>query len=283
MLSQTAAAQTTEITSIEQIVGSLLSRVTTLEAGAASGSCGPDSARSWNVLGHSDGSTATRSIGSHGPGSSDDNRNTRRRRDTFSSPEDEQSRSAVLLWFPCEQYDKGITKWIDNLWEESNIPAYNKLVRIHCKAGSVSVRLVFETRGKCEDFVVQFQDDGIPYAINSPFCCANTTITVRQSRSIEDREIGKQFAHVWKELADQHKVLFAEGDDEGVFIILALDTRSQILNIKDRRNGIGKPVFKIASLGSGQTFTLVTPGLSVPGVFPEVLQRVLSQANKVNV
>ena len=51
------------------------------------------------------------------------------------------------------------------------------------------------------------------------------------------------------------------------------------LSIKDRRNGIGKPVFKIAPLGSGQTFTLVAPDPSVPGISPEVLQRVLSQAN----
>ena len=34
-------------------------------------------------------------------------------------------RSAVLLRFPCEQYLKGITKWIDTLWEESNMPACN--------------------------------------------------------------------------------------------------------------------------------------------------------------
>ena len=43
------------------------------------------------------------------------------------------------------------------------------------------------------------------------------------------------------------------------------------------------PVFKLALLGSGQTFTFVTPELSVPGVSPDVLQRVLSQANKVYV
>ena len=60
-------------------------------------------------------------------------------------------------------------------------------------------------------------------------------------------------------------------------------TRSQVLSIKDRRNGIGKLVFKRASLGSGQTFTLVSPDLSVPGVSPDVLQRVLSQANSAKV
>ena len=87
----------------------------------------------------------------------------------------------------------------------------------------------------------------------------------------------------WRELADQLKLLFPDGDDEGAFIIPALDARSQLLSIQDRRNGVGKPVFKLASLGSGHTFTLVTPELSVPGSSPKVLQRFLSQANKANV
>ena len=50
-----------------------------------------------------------------------DNRNTRRRLYTFSSPDDEQARSAILLQFPCEHYHKGVTKWIDNLWEKSSM------------------------------------------------------------------------------------------------------------------------------------------------------------------
>ena len=55
-----------------------------------------------------------------------------------------------------------------------------------------------------------------------------------------------------------------------VFSLPALDARSQILSIKDRRNGIEKPVFKLAPLNSGQTFTLVTLDLSVPGISPDV-------------
>ena len=102
-------------------------------------------------------------------------------------------------------------------------------------------------------------------------------------KSLEDRE-GQQFSLLWRVLADQLKILFPEGDDEGAFIIPALDTRSHVLSIKDRRSGIGKPVFKLAPLGNGQIFTLVAPDLSVLGVIPDgVLQRVLSQANKVNV
>ena len=135
-LAQTVAAQTTKITNIEQNVGSFAARVTSLEANEASGSSSPDSARSWNMLGQSKGSTATGSLGSNGPGSSD------------------------------------------------------KLVAIHYKAGFVSATLVFETRAKCQDFVARDKDDGIPCEIDSP--------TLRQSKSLEDWEIGKQFAPLWR-------------------------------------------------------------------------------------
>ena len=47
---------------------------TSLETTAASVSSSPDSTRPWNILGQSTGSTATGSLGSHGPGSSDDKR-----------------------------------------------------------------------------------------------------------------------------------------------------------------------------------------------------------------
>ena len=63
-LSQTVAAQTTKITSIEQIAWSLSTRVTTLETGAAPGSIVLHSARSWTVLGHV---TALQSLGLSGP------------------------------------------------------------------------------------------------------------------------------------------------------------------------------------------------------------------------
>ena len=80
-----------------QAVGSLAARVSALEAGAASASSVSGSAGSWPLPGQVDGSTAA---GSHDPGSSKEDRNTRRRLDKFSSPDDENARSAVLLRFP---------------------------------------------------------------------------------------------------------------------------------------------------------------------------------------
>ena len=127
------------LTEMEQNFSAITARMCKFETRAASASNVSGSARSWPTLEHVDGSTAARF---HGPGSSDDNKNTRRRLDPSSSAEDEQSRSAVLFRFPCEQYLKGVTQWIDTLWDESGMLACDKPTRIHCKAGSVSVRLL---------------------------------------------------------------------------------------------------------------------------------------------
>ena len=104
------AAMEQNVNTLTENVSSLTARICKIETNATSVSSGSGSVRSWNILGHSNGSTATGSLGSHGPGSSDDNRNTSRRLYTFSSPEDEHARSAVLLRFPCEQYHTGI-RW----------------------------------------------------------------------------------------------------------------------------------------------------------------------------
>ena len=87
-------------------------------------------------------------------------------------------------------------------------------------------------------FFARCKDDGIPNEIDSPFCSVKTTITVRQSRSLEDREIGKQFAPLWEVLAEQLKILFPEGGDEGAFIVPALDARSQVLSIRIRETAL---------------------------------------------
>ena len=126
----------------------------------------------------------------------------------------------------------------------------------------MSIRLVFETRGKCQDFVVRYK-------------CVNPD----QLKSERSENTSCRYGKSWL----TNLVLFPDADDKGVFIIPALDSRSQILSVKDRRNCIGKPVFKLAPLGSGQTFVLVASDLSVPGISHEVLQQVLSQTNQPHV
>ena len=45
------------------------------------------------------------------------NRDTRRRLHTFSSPGDEHVRSAVFLRFPCEHHHTGVMNWINSVWK----------------------------------------------------------------------------------------------------------------------------------------------------------------------
>ena len=201
--------------------------------------------------------------------SSNDNRNTRRRLDPSSSPADEHARSAVLPRFSCEQYHTGL-RGGSTLFGKGprcvhTINLSEFIVKqVLCRSG---LYLNHEPNVKILLSDIKRKD-----VIDSPFCCTKTNIIVRQSTSIEDREIGKQFAPLWRELADQLKIFFPDGDDEGAFIVPALDVRSQVLSMKYRRNGVGKPVFKPAPFGSGQTFAFVSPELSVPGVLPDVLQ-----------
>ena len=71
---------------------------------------------------------------------------------------------------------KGVAQWIETLWDESGMLACNKPTRIHCKAGSVSTSLVFETRGKCQYFVVRYMvviQSTVPSAVPTLIQCVN--------------------------------------------------------------------------------------------------------------
>ena len=50
-----------------------------------------------------------------------------------------------------------------------------------------------------KDFAARYKDDGISYAVDSSVCIFS------QSKSIEDREIGRRFAPLWEALAAKLK------------------------------------------------------------------------------
>ena len=52
------------------------------------------------------------------------------------------------------------------------------------------------------------KDDGLTYDIDSPFCNVSTHNTVGQSKSVEDREIGRRFVLVWKVLSTKLQEIF---------------------------------------------------------------------------
>ena len=58
----------------------------------------------------------------------------------------------------------------------------------------------------------QQRDDGLLYAVDSPFCNTSATTTVRQSKSPEDREIGRRFKPLWEVLAPKLQEIFPDKD-----------------------------------------------------------------------
>ena len=72
-ITETLGRFATRLTEMEENSNAFATRMCKLETGAPSGSSGPNLARLWIILGPSDGFPATGSLGSYGPGSSDDN------------------------------------------------------------------------------------------------------------------------------------------------------------------------------------------------------------------
>ena len=194
---------------------------------------------------------STGSLGSHGPKSSDDNRNTRCRLDTFSCPEDEHARSAVLLRFLCEQYHAGVSAWINSIGEKSNIPAHNKPIRIQCKTGSLSVRLVFETRAKCQDFgSIQGWVKVSPTKFIVHFAKAEPVSLFANTSHFKTVKLDNILRLCGKFWPNSSKFLFLKEMTQVHFHCpCAFDVRSRVLSIKDRRNGVGKTSVQTCSFG----------------------------------
>ena len=171
------------------------------------------------MLGQSNGSTPTKSPGS-------------RRLDTFSSPEDEHARSAVSLRFPCEQFHTGITNWITSLWEDSCQPSTNRsefiAKQVPCRPDSYSKQEP-NVRTLWPDFKMMVSPLKLtfPSAASKQLSRFANPNHLKTERSESNSRLCGEF---WPN---------SDGDDEGAFIVPALDARSQVLSIKDRKNGVG--------------------------------------------
>ena len=78
-----------------------------------------------------------------------------------------------------------------------------------------------------------------------------------------------------------YKKNFPERDEHNFFIVPAFDARSQILSILDRRNGEGKPVFRLAPPDHEQSFEITAPNMCVPRISDDVLRQIISQASQL--
>ena len=162
---------------------------------------------------------------------------------------------------------------LDKVWETANVPAFNRPIRIHCKTGSLSAKLVFETRAKCQHFAARYKDDGIPYAVESPFCKFQYQYhgpPVQEKLEDDLCLFGKIWPHGYKS-SFQNLMLKIPS--------LSPHLTTGHINILDRRNGVGKPIFKLAPPRHEQLFDLAARGLCEPSIPDDVQRQVICQAN----
>ena len=134
-------------------------------------------------------------------------------------------------------------------FEKSNISAFYKPIRIHCKTNGLSARPVFETKGKCQDFVARYKDDGLPTKLIVQFDTSKPTLQSVNPSHLKTEKSENDFRFFGK-LSRKCRELFPERDDTNTYNVHELNVRSKVRSIKDRKNGVGKPVFKLASFGS---------------------------------
>ena len=77
---------------------------------------------------------------------------------------------------------------------------------------------------------------------------------------------------------DKLKDIFPDEDTEGTYVVPTIDFRAQVLNVYYRRNGIGKPVFRLGPIGAEHWYC-ISPCVSVPGMPVDILQQIVIEAS----
>ena len=151
------------------------------------------------------------------------------------------------------------------------------------KQVSVSVRLVFETRAKCQDFVARFEDYGVPMPLTVP---SAAPIQISSSANQDHLKTGKSESNLrlsgenwltnlkFSSLMEMTKVHSSSQRS----MLAHMSSTSKI-----EETGLENRCSNLPPLEADKHLPLFAPELSVPVTSPDVLQRVLSQANKVNV
>ena len=238
-LSQSVATITTQIASVEQVVGGLAARVAALEGGAVSASGVSGSAGSWPLL---EGSTATGSQVLL----------------TKTEKQDADSTKTQVQMMKMHEAPFSYGFLVSNAFLARTRGLKRHSLQPTSQKGSTakeelnSDRIVFETRAKCQDFVARSKI--LTYSVNSLFetprvqFLFNNPVHLICERSVESlRRSGKFWLQNYKKIVHEYDT------------VPTIDFRSQVLHVFDRRYGIGVPVFLLAPVGHEQMFGVISP------------------------
>ena len=209
------AVQTAKITSIEQIVGSLLDRVTSLETRAAAGSCIPAQQAEGTYL---DMVMAPQPLGPSGPMAICRQTTTRIQHVDFILSQAPKMKMREVPPFHGSQVNK------TTLGSRGSItcgksPTYQPTTNppgFFAESG-LSARLVFETRAKCQDLVARYKDDGIPTKLIVHFVKAEPVSLSANPNLLKTEKSEDNLRALWENFVHKGTSSFPEGDDTGAF------------------------------------------------------------------
>ena len=221
---------TTKVAVLELKLGPLAARAFALEAGHGSAA---RVSGSWSVA-----------VWPHDPGRVVDSRMYDRRliKPWYKPPDDEHSRSAILLHFPCVQNRAGVTAWFKNTTEV----LLEKTSKSDAKAATAWFELCSPPKPCASFFVAQHTDDGLQYSVASFFFWRTP-----QRRYVFDSRSLKVRAR-WDAplLRCGGSLMERYGDDvtDNGDSCPSFDVRSQTLSVADQKHGVILPEIQIRSL-----------------------------------
>ena len=128
----------------------------------------------------------------------------------------------------------------NSIWEKSNILAFNKPVRFHCKTGGLSARLEDETRAHVR---ILWLDTRLMVSLSELIVQCSTAEPISQSASASHLRTRKSEddLRLFGKFCPQSNENSSRRRSHRFLHFPCTDVRSQVLSIFDRRHGVGKP------------------------------------------
>ena len=168
--------------------------------------------------------------------------------------------------------------------KKANMPADKRLVTIHCKAGSTSVRLVFESRAKCQDFLLSdIKIMASLMRLTVPFATPKQLLLSANLRQLKTDKLENNLhlcGESWltslkfSSLIEMTKVHLSS--QRSTLAHISSASKIEEMELENQCSNL-------LLLEAGKLLHLLHLSCPVPGVPPDVLQHVISQANRPNV
>ena len=131
-----------------------------------------------------------------------------------------------------------LTKTVAERWLEPHFGSAGVRPTVHCKAGTQSIRLVFETAMATDAFYKLFKNGLVFNVASSSLGVEPHTVHVKRPRNEQERADGKLMSHMYKQ-AEEFLTGLGMWDD----FKLSTDSKARRLCVIEQQSGLARPIF----------------------------------------